>query len=240
MKQRIFFGSGCVIVITIIIYISLNSFNKNSSEVSIAIDLTDSLRPDPNGMEIYSALDLDKYKYAKIKIKINTFSNFDYNSSSTLKLPAKFLLLSNPEERDSAIKAFKDCFCTKLDGVSLQAKGLPKSSIYGPMIRDLNRLARSTAENKIAVYFTDCRENSSIFSAYNKNHLDSLKVNPKKVRELFEEVEKPNNLNGLRIFLICNPTSKEENNGFELMSKLFKQILIDAGAKVYVGADLNF
>lgn len=239
MKQQIVVGSACLLFVASIAYFSFTSLNKNSSEYSICIDKTDSLQPKPDGEKIYSSLRIGNYKWARTKIRVNTFSNFDYNSASELELPAKLILLSALDKRDTTIEEFKKSFVTKLNDVYKLTIGLPKSSIYGPMIRDLNRLAKSKAENKIAIYLTDCRENTSLFSAYDEKDLTLLKEHPEKVKTIFDQIEKPNDLSAVRVFLICSPTTDEENYGFGLMANFFKKLLIDAGAKVYIGADLE-
>jgi hypothetical protein len=239
MKQKIFAASAGLLFLIALFFILKASLNKNSAEVSVCIDTTDSLKPEPVATEIYTSQHLGNNKWASIRITINTFSNFDYNTSYFLKLPAKLSLLSNPDQRDRSIEEYKQGFENQLNKIRQQALELPKSSIYGPMIRDLNRLARSTAEKKTALYFTDCRENTALFSIYKKSDSILLKKHPEKVRALFAQIEKPNSLKGIRVFLVCKPTTDEENYSFGLMSNFFKKILEDAGAKVYIGADLN-
>lgn len=239
MKKTIIMPSVILIVIACAAIAFTKSFEKHSTAISISFDKTDSLKAKIDTAQIFSILELDVNNWGGFQISVNTFSDFDFNPSSILELEAKSYLLSNPGNRKKEIAQFKKAFITLLSEVQRQAKELPKSSIYGPMIRDLNRLAKSKAERKIGVYYTDCRENTHLFSAYNKKDLALIKESPNEVKALLMRIEKPRDLRGIKVFLICQPLNDEENKCFITMSTFFKEILEQAGAKVFIGADLN-
>lgn len=214
-----------------------NPFKNSDVDLSISVDKTDSFKTVVDINEICSLLRIDDNKWSKIKMQINTLSNFEYNTSQTLALPSQLLLFSNPDQRDSAIEQFKKSIAMQLHKINQIPIGRPNSSIYVPMIRELNRLARSKAKSRIAIFYSDLRENAK-FSVYKKQDQELFKARPGEVKKIFLQLEKPDNLKGIKVYFIFEPKNYSENNCFNLMSTFFKKFLEDAGAQVYVGANL--
>lgn len=237
--QTIFLSAGLVALGSYSCFLMSVSLNKDSAEIYIGRDRTDSLVAIPVAKEILSLLNIEEHKWAAVKVRISEITSFDYNSSYSLSLPAKLPLLSNPVQRDSAIEQFKKDLAGQFYTMEQTPTELPVSTIYGPLVRDLNRLAKSKANLRKAVYYTDCRENSSSFSIYNKKQKRFLQEHPGDVQKLFRQMQPAENLKGISVFLVCKPASMEENEDFTLMANLFRTLLEAAGAKVYIGADLN-
>jgi hypothetical protein len=213
-------------------------YQDKGTEISLSIDKTDLFKSKPVADEILSKVDIERNKWAPVTLRINTLSGFDYNTVNELALPGKLMILSNPSRRDNEIAKFKSDFIDRLNAVSQTDIGLPNSCIYGPMVRELNRLSKSQAKRRIAILYGDCRHNMPEFSVYQQKDLELLKQHPEEVRELFEKLEKPGTLTGIEVYFIFEPRTEQENISFKLMAKLFQDILTDAGAKVYIAANL--
>jgi len=215
-------------------YPSLN----NGEEAVIGIDITDSLRSRPLANEIISKLGIERNKWASATIRINTISGFDYNTVHTIDLPSRLMILSNPTYRDSVIAKFERNFATELDEISNTDIGRPQSNIYSPLVRELNRLAKSKAKKRMYILYGDCRHNMQDFSIYRVKDLELLIKHPEIIRDFFKKMEKPNDLTGIDVYFIFEPKSSKENTAFFLMANLFKSIFTEAGAKVHIAANL--
>ncbi|MDB5198046.1 MAG: hypothetical protein JWO92_9 [Chitinophagaceae bacterium] len=229
--------SGALAIITFAFFVG-NPFKNSDVDLSLSIDKTDSFKSVPDADQIFAFLNIQSNKWSRMTMQINTLSNFEYNTSRTVTLSSELLLLSNPDQRDSSIEHFKRSTILQLNKMNQIAIGRPNSSIYIPMIRELNRLAKSNAKTRIAIFYSDLRENTKLFSMYRKQDQELFKTDPKKVKKLFKRLEKPENLNGIKVYLIFEPGNDFENTSFNIMSEFIKNILEDAGAEVYIGANL--
>ncbi len=61
---------------------------------------------------------------------------------------------------------------------------------------------------------------------------------PEKVEKKLLNILKPVDLHSVTVYLIFKAGNDIQNDNYNLMSKLFKKILEDAGAKVKIGANL--
>ncbi len=230
--------TGALAIIAFAFFVG-NPFKNSNVELSVSIDKTDSFKATLDVNQIFSLLDIENNKWSKITMQINTLSNFEYTTSQTSTLTSQLLLLSNPDQRDSSIEHFKRSTILQLNEMKQIPIGRPNSSIYIPMIRELNRLAKSSAKTKIAIFYSDLRENTKmVFSIYKKEDQQLLKTNPEKVKELFMQLERLGNLKGIKVYLIFEPGNDFENTSFNVMSEFIKNILEGAGAEVYIGANL--
>ena len=214
-------------------------YDKESTMVeSVLIDQTDTFLAIPNVGEVFAPLHIEENKWKSIDLRIQTISNFDYNTVSSLHLEPRLIILSNPAERDHEIEFFKHKSDSVIENIKHEEYGKTKSSIYRIIISEANRLSVINAKIKSIIVYSDLLENSSIFSIYNADSRALLKSDPDQVKKLFEQVIRPGNLQGISVHFIFKPKSDMDNEYFLLTSTLFKSILEGAGAKVSIGANL--
>jgi hypothetical protein len=206
-------------------------------EISLMKDITDSLvaRPDTNG--IFPLFNFGEHKWKKLRFRSQNITNYDYNPVYSCILRSAFSLLSNPMQRDGDILIFKHSIKSAVDSVNAWNGSLPNSSVYLPLIREINRLARSTAKNKILIVYSDLAENTSSFSIYRKRR-QSIPSRDSLVA-FFKRISAPENLKGVTIYFVYRPRKPFDHNNFVSMANMYMKLLGDAGARVYVGANID-
>lgn len=215
----------------------LPTYSRSVAE-AVLIDQTEQFTVRPTGADILQPLSLDDHKWESVQLHVRTFSEFKYTESHTLVLPGHFFLLANPDDRDNEINRFEHKVDTVINAINNQDRGYPKSSIYAPFIEEVNRIAATKAGVKNVVAYTDCCENTSVFSVYREKDRSLLAKHPEKVVALLSQYGKPGNLHGLTIYILFKPKTERDNEYFTLMSGFYKKLFEDAGAKVEIGANL--
>ena len=120
-----------------------------------------------------------------------------------------------------------------------QKNGYPRSSIYAPLVVEANRIARTKADLKAVIAYTDACENTSVFSIYDPIDRNLLMHHPEKVQELLAQYGKVDDLHGVTIYIIHSPLNDMDNENFSIMSRFYKSLFEDAGAKVCIGANVD-
>ncbi len=221
-------------------YASYLPVYSRSVAESVLVDETEQFIVRPTRMDVLQPLNLAEHKWQSVQLNVRTFSEFKYTESRTLALPGRFFLLSNPDERDNEIHKFEQNVDTVINAVNGQNKGYPKSNIYAPFIEEVNRISAIKADVKAVTAYTDCCDNTSVFSIYRDSDRNLIKKHPEKVKELLSQYGKPGNLHGLTIWISFKPKTDRDNEYFTLMSVFYKKLFEEAGAEVHVGANIVF
>lgn len=206
-------------------------------DVSLLYDKTDTIPP-PDSGEILSLFDFDTHTWEQFSFSAQAITDVDCNPVYVERLSSSYMIFSNPGERIDSIAAFKKNVCRRIDALSRQASGLPHSSIYIPLLREVNRMAESDCSVRIVVLHANCFENSKVFSMYTDEGRVMLVHNPSRVKELLLRHGRPVNLKGITVYLSYMPKDAQDSEYFMLMSSVIADILEEAGAEVYVGANL--
>ena len=156
-------------------------------ELSVMRDRTDIFLAQPDASEVFTLQEIDKHKWEPLRFRAQTISNYDYNPVYVAELAPSFVLLANPKERDNEVAKYKRDVQKAIDSINLQQNSLPQSSVYVPIIREVNRLAGSKAKTKIMVNYSDLGENTATFSIYKVQIRSLIKYHPDSVRKLFEK-----------------------------------------------------
>lgn len=215
----------------------LPTYSRSVAE-SVIIDKTDPLAVQPSLADVLAPLNLSEHKWEQVRLNISTFSEYKLNEKYALDLPGQFFLWANPGDRDKDISLFGKQVDSVLTVVNRQNNGYPKSSIYAPLLEEVNRLAATKAELKNVLVYTDGCENTDVFSIYRDKDRELLTKHPEKVRELLSRYGKPGNLHGVSIYFLFKPRNDIEDRNFSLMSGFYKQLFEAAGAEVHIGANL--
>jgi len=207
-------------------------------EATAAFDVTDPMLAQPIVSDILSNVGLKEDKWLGVQINTTVINGYDYNPLQSAVLAQRHFLLANPKERNKEVQLFNRELIANVETIKKQASMLPQSSIYKYLISESTRLSRSAASKKKFFIYSDLQENSALFSVYKQKDFLLLKNHPDKVKELFLNFEKPANLQGVEMHFIFQAQSLTANENFSLMSHLMKKIFTDAGAKVWIEANL--
>ena len=223
-------------------WLSYTSFLKKpeiDNSIVLLRDETDSTENRLDAKTLLSYTDLDCDHWQSINFSFSSITDYDYNETSEVSLPSKLFILSNPQERDEEIATFTKNLQSGIDSFSLQKNGRKESHIYTTVVRKLHELAQTPAANKVLILQSNLQENNAgTFNMYDSTNTFLLKKFPDSIQHRLLRLATPHNLTGIQIHLIHKPISQTDNVRFAQMAEIMKKIFTDAGATVFISANL--
>lgn len=211
-----------------------------TTEASVLRDVTDKHLAAPDTNEILSLFDLSGgNKWNGAVFHFADLSDVSYNRTSEAKIKPAGMWLSNEFERSTEIKNFKKEISKILIDTGNENSGKRNSSVYLPIAGELNRLAKSKAQKRVLLIYSDLMENTTDVSFYNKKTLAKLQINPEAIRKYFEGLQALQNLSGIEVYFIYQPADSESDKVFTAVSAFYKKLLEGKGAKVNISANIN-
>lgn len=236
-KIRITISTVCLVIL-----MGCQTQSPKETEVSILFDITNSTQNteiDILTSDIVKIFELQQHLYNYGTFRISSLSE---THMSAIKQVALLPIVSkndyNKYVRENKINIFKVGVDSLLTAVQQSETGKQASSLFIPISRELHRLTRSHASNKILLCYTDLLENSStVFSVYSKETLKTLEQSPEQLTErLVQSAPLPENLQGITIYIIYTPM-RDTDETFLAISQWYKALLESKGAKVLIGAN---
>lgn len=227
-----------ITAIAIIMFVFVRNSNKSyTTETSVLGDITDSLlsKPDTNG--ILGFYDTGNQWDGRM-FRFSELSNVSYTQVKEVKLEAANQWFSNEFDRAKEISGFKNKVSAILANAGKDAIGKTNSSIYLPIAMELNRLAKSKAQRRILIVYSDLMENTPDMSFYGKSGFELLKANHVLLRKYFTQLLSLQNLSGIEIYFIYQPINPQQDKYFQAVSEFYRELLEMKGAKVNIQANL--
>jgi hypothetical protein len=212
---------------------------KSDTEFVTFVDITDSTKVSMDSGEYIAFVKANSSTYGKTTVRIQSLSNFDYNKVAVFTLSPTFPLLSNPYEREGQAKDFYTSISKKIGEIREAGTGRPQSSIYAPLVRELNRLANDSSKVKYMLVYSDLQENTDTFSLYKPKQLELLKQHPEQVRTILSAFGVPGQLKGVSIYFVYQPLDTNDEQRFLLMAHFLEGWLGEQGAQVHIGPNLT-
>lgn len=210
-----------------------------STFVTTAIDITDPTKIHVDIPELISFYKGKSALWGQTDTELQRISQLQYNEVYHTTLPAQFPLISNPNERKAQADAFYKEITGHVQSIISADKELGQSSIYSPIVRQLNLLSTEKAHFRYAIFYTDCQENTGTFSLYSPNDVLLLKQHPEKVKALLSQFGTVENLQGIQIYFIYQPKSPEDEERFLLMANFLKKLFEEHHAQVTIAHNLT-
>lgn len=203
------------------------------TEISVLGDITDSMLAQPKAEEILPLFGTSLWNGRIFRYR--NISDVDYNRARQISLESEQMWFSNSLMREKKVENFRKEAETILAGAK-DSSGRSHTSAYIPIAMELNLLAKSKAQKRILLVFSDLMENGTGISFYGKpeiikNHADSL-------MKYFEEVMPLEPLDGIAVYLIYEPQDNQDSERFRAVSEFYRTMLESKGAEVIIGANL--
>ncbi len=227
-----------ITAIAVTLIVSCTMQKPPTTEITVLFDITDTQLAQPNSDEILGLCNLQN-KWNGVTFRFIDLTDVSYNSMSVARLEAQNEWLSNEMERDKEIKNFKSEVSTIIANKKNDMTGKNNSSIYFPIVNELNSLSNSYAEKKVLIIYSDLMENTEALSFYRKEDLSLLKGNPIQVQEKLEKLTVINSLSGIDVWFIYQPLNNKSDQDFQTVSGFYKRLLESKGAKVTVSANIS-
>lgn len=203
-----------VIAVTII---ACTSGNTGETEIVVIRDITDIQLSQPKSEDITGLLDLDNSQWNGAKFRFVDITDVSYNRTYEASIKTEDQWMGNEFERQKKVKSFNAEISQILTNIEKEEIGKDNSSIYAPVARELNRLSQSTAQKKIMLVYSDLMENTDDLSFYDNSKLSLLKTNPDSIQKYFEAQVPLQKLDGIKIYLICQPANTEADRQYKIV-----------------------
>lgn len=227
-------------ILLLIIFCSLLADTKNNlTAVSAIVDITDSLTVKPNTKEIKSLFNLNEKKWEGVDFRLLYITNVSYNPNYEANIEPENQWLSNQFQRNEKIKNFYADIDKIINDTSNESIGKDNSTVYFPIAEELNRLSQSKATTKEMFIYSDLMENTDELSFYDKNTFKLLKDKPDKIKNYFDSQITLNNLSGIKIYLIYQPTNTKQDDDYKVVSGFYEILFQSKGATVEITANTN-
>lgn len=201
-------------------------------DISLLLDVTDSMSAYPTANEITAPLDLKTHPWQCVHIRISYLTDREVNDVKVVTLEAENQWTGNLPQRKGKIEQFKkrlaQCLTVK-PNISL-----PYSIIFKGAANEANRLAASTATKRYLLVYSDLCEHTPDISFYDKHTLARLQQSPQSVANQFETLASLKSLNGVDVWLLYNPANYTENTAYMPIAEFYQHLFSAHGAVVHI------
>lgn len=241
--------AGIVIALLIVlacgIALSLTSCESpkcKTTDISAMADVTEPLLIWPDAKELLSLYELEKNQMNGAAFRLLIINDVSQNRQLHLSLPAvESSLTMNRFERKEEIERFEKAFVDSIASLTKDTVvGRSNSSVYLPMVRELERLAQSSAERRVLIVYSDLMENTPSLTFYDKRTLALMRTDPDRLKTQLQAQSPLANLEGIEVHFIFQPKNALADETFRLVSGFYKSLLESKGAIVRTGANLTY
>ena len=208
------------------------------TRVVVMNDVTDSLVSPVNMEALIHYIDLKTDPWQSVNVSYLEITDMGNNPVRQARIGSKISWFSNELDRKAEIRGFETRVRDLGGKAKADHKGLDHSSIYLPLANQLNTLAQSEAKYKVLVLQSDLMEND-ILSFYDTATWSTLEKEPEKIVEKFKERQPLANLDSITVYLVFRPVDRVADQKYQVVSRLFKLMLQQAGASVEIQSTLN-
>lgn len=214
------------------------TYRPRSAFLTILADKTDTFLVKPEGAaarQVFSDNGLwDSYSF-----RLAAISDLDFTPVYEKDLPAAWFVMGVVYDRDSERTEFFNALDSEITRANNDPVGKPRSAVYYPLARELEKLAASKADKRVLILYSDGMENTGSVNFYDPKTLKRLKEKPEEMRALFEKQYPLPSLAGIEVHMVFQPKNFLENANFLIVSKWYSDFLTGKGASVTVSANLN-
>jgi hypothetical protein len=239
MKTVIAVISIIFIIIVTTIIIASTSVNTTVTEVTVMRDITDIQIAQPKLADISSLLNLDNSKWNGADVRFVDITDVSYNHTSETSINAENQWMGNEFDREKKVKNFYAQITQILANAEKETNGKNNSSVYIPIANELSRLSQSPAKKRILLVYSDLIENTDQLSLYNKSKFSLIQSNPDAIRTYFTAQVPLRKLDGIKIYLIYQPSNTETDEEYKIVSGFYKKLFESKGATVEITANIN-
>ncbi len=231
---------GTILIIGAVVFAVVYTTPKQSTtEVSVLRDITSPHLAQPHAGTILPLFNLSNDTWNGAQFRFADITDVGYNPVKEVSMNTAAQWLSNELERNKEVSQFTTDVKSILTIAENEKIGRWHSSIYAPIAMELNRLAQSTAQNKILIVYSDLMENDIGISFYNPNEFRLLQSNSNEIERYFENEVPLGRLNGIQVYFIYQPTGTISDWQYSIVSKFYQNLFQQKGATVTVEANLQ-
>jgi hypothetical protein len=239
MKKVIAIISVILIIIVATIVIASTSVNTNITELTAMRDITDNQLAQPQLADIVSILNLDNAKWNGADVRFLDITDVSYNHTYEASINAENQWMGNDFDREQKVKDFYAEITQILTNLEKETSGKNNSSIYIPIAHELNRLSQNAGKKRILLVYSDLMENTEELSFYDKSKFSLIQSDPDSIQKYFLAEVPLQQLNGITIYLIYQPSDPKADAEYQIISGFYKKLFESKGAIVLITANIS-
>ncbi|MFK7785537.1 MAG: hypothetical protein AB8B56_10495 [Crocinitomicaceae bacterium] len=161
--------------------------------------------------------------------------NTDFNKDIRLELKSHTDPYANEVERKGAVDKFTNEVESLIDEQNQLVFEFQHSSIFRPLIKQLDALSKKDIDNKTVLLYSDLEEHSEYLSWYNKADKKLIQTDPEAAAlKLTEGLSIPD-FRGVTLRIVHYPKTTEANTNFNTWIDLYRIAFRDSGLIIIVG-----
>lgn len=220
-----------------------NKQPASSTSIFYLKDVTASAKNTKNSLTLNAAklMDLvgfDSNSKASVTYAHSIISEVHLNQVFSATIPTANLDNYNKFKRKNQVKKFLTKVDKGLKDLSQVQQGRTSSSIFIPVGKIINRLAKTKTNKQVLILYTDLFENTFILSKYDPSQMKKIEDFPKFLHDILDK-ETPivGKLDKMTIYIVNQPSSDTDKD-FYIISNIYKDWLTSKGARVEIRASL--
>ncbi len=214
----------------------------NTTAIATILDVTDKKKLWPLADPILQIFHCDKSPDDEYYFHLSIISDKKLNPVRNVHLPPAGEIETqntseDPQFRNKAVVQFyrnvREAFTTTYAEFDT-TKAVDYSECFSSICQQLQWLQQTRTVHKYLLIYSDLNEKSNLYNAYRGiSNADTITL-----VKLFEATTLlPNQLNGITVYFVYQPITREEDERFGLMSSIYRQLLIKHGASVIIQAN---
>lgn len=204
--------------------------------LTVLSDRTDPAIINPDMATLDGFLELGKNPDRGVDFKFKVIGNVDYLPARSLELQSSSLM-DNDFQRTADVRRFLNRMDTLLVQENQKEYTFKGSSIFRPLVDELIRAKNRGASHKVVMLWSDLQEISDVYDVLDYNNRKKLMKSPLTVaHEFTSKVDIPN-LEGVSLYIIHYPDTRERNRSFRAMCEVYKHIFKDSDLQIQIGTD---
>lgn len=193
----------------------------------------------PKSSKIIGEFGLESDKWKSVLFRYSTISDISINREYEKNLEGQYALTGNELQRKKVITQFVQ----EIDSVlSISSHVSPRnfSSIWKPLVKEIEDLQRDTVTPTKIFLYSDLRENSSFWSSYRKKDIEKYNKDFESVKQLFlsQATELKRGTNNINVVVVYEPRTPFEDSHYQRMVRLYKSLFSELELPVEFVANL--
>lgn len=225
-----------LILSLVMLFTSCETKTQKSISISVMADKTYENIPAPEPDVIKSITGFDTLEFSSVLFTYQIISNTDFNKRYSASLEPNSVL-GNKLKRKSDVQKFYRVIDTLLLRESGKAYTYQNSSIFIPLIQNLEFLSKQQSTKKVLLLYSDISEFSDVFNSYSYQNQQLLFKHPQRVVKQFKSHLNQTDFSGIELYIIFYPTTPIENKLFTHLCKVYKGTFKDTGLTIHIGID---
>jgi hypothetical protein len=238
MKNLILYVALCIVCVCMLYGCAKATSQTHTTSVSVLVDKTDTMQSLPDPLKMDGLYDFTSDIWNGAYFSYAPITDVDFNQRQSVVLSSDNLWSGNELKRKREIEKYLKAMDSILEQSGEIKAGRLHSSIYRTVINELARMQTEQVDKRTLLIYSDLQENSDLYNIYTSQGIDKLLSRPEQVKAIFEKAIPIPDLKGIKIYILFEPKTQEDNRVFNSMSSIYKNILAAHGATVFIQSNL--